>query len=124
MKHVVLLHLVADGLEVRAAGQLVESDLVRDAPVTDGDPVVGVPQHRFADRVVEGQNALFALDHRRVGAPGDPVDGVVDHHVRRDDPVEFACALQVHVPPPVEQDRPLQGLVVRSSSSAVGCMHS
>src|SRR3712207_9096319 len=46
IQRVVLLHVVPDGREVRAAGQLVEGDLVRDAPVADGDPVVGVPQHR------------------------------------------------------------------------------
>src|SRR3712207_8451743 len=44
VQRVVLVHGVPDHLEVRAAGQLVEGDLVRDAPVADGDPVVGVPQ--------------------------------------------------------------------------------
>jgi hypothetical protein len=40
---VVLLHVIADGLEIRAASHVVERDLVRDPPVADGDPVIGVP---------------------------------------------------------------------------------
>ena len=103
-------HVVAEHLQAGAAGQLVEGDLVGDAPVADREPVVGMPQHRLADRVVEREHGFLPLDHRRVRTPGDPVDGLVDHHVRRDDALVLARALEMHVAPEVEQDRAAERL--------------
>src|SRR4051812_50139991 len=64
--------VVPDGLQCGAPGQLVEGQLVSDTPVAHGDPVVGVPQHRLADAVVEGQDALLALEHAGYAPPPAP----------------------------------------------------
>ena len=56
----------------------------------------------------DGEHRPQPPGSRRIGAPGDPVYRMVDHHVRRDDPVELPGPLQVHVPPEVEQHRPVQ----------------
>src|SRR4029453_307695 len=43
-----------------------------------------------------------------IDAPGDAVDGVVDHHVGRDDALVLTGALEVHVAPEVEQHRSME----------------
>src|SRR3954469_12659158 len=94
VERIVALDVVADRPEPLAGRELVEGDLVADAPVGDREAVVGVPQHGVSDAVVEGDHAVLALDDRRARAPGDAVYGVVDHHVRRDDLLELARALE------------------------------
>src|SRR5215831_4282350 len=62
---------IADEAEVGADGELMKGDFVADAPVCDRETIVGAPEHRFADTVIESAHAVFALDDRGVGAPGD-----------------------------------------------------
>src|SRR5437763_14397487 len=69
-----------------------------------------MPQHRFAHAVVEREHAVLAGDDGGVGAPGDSVHRLIDHHVGRHDPLVVPGALEVHVAPEVEQHRSVQRL--------------
>ncbi len=111
VERVRVVDLVADRLQVGAAAELVERQLVADAPVRDGEAVVGVPQHGVADHVVEGEHALLASDHRGVRPPGDPVLGLVDHHVGGREHVVLSRSLEVHMAPEVEQHRAVERLL-------------
>src|SRR5919204_583956 len=59
----IVLDVVADGLQVGALGELVEGDLVGHSPIADREAVVGVPEHRLTHAVVEGEHAVLAGDH-------------------------------------------------------------
>ncbi len=102
-----MLDFIAYVPEVRAHGEVVEGDLVADAPVSNREPIVGVPQHRLADAVIKRENRLFPFDDGGVRAPGHPVYGVIHDHVGREDFLVLSRPFQVHMPPEVEEDGPM-----------------
>ncbi len=97
-------HVIADRLQGRALGELIEGQLVGHAPIADGDTIVRIPQHRLADTVVESEHAGLALDHGRIGAPGDAIDRMIDRHIGGEDAVILGRAFEMHVAPEVEED--------------------
>ena len=86
----------------------MEGDLIADPPVLDCEAIIRVPQYCLPDAVVKRSHAFFTFHDDGVRTPGHPVHGVIHHHVRRQDPVVLSRPFEVHMPPEVEEDRPMQ----------------